>query len=437
MKFLKPATAALAIAMLLTACNAPAGEVTTTPAAVEQQSVADAQTTTAPAVETAPGTTTLEAKFDGKEYRLPAYAEALPNLKDVYKDDFLIGTAINTDQLREGTISYAIATKHYNIFTTENEMKPMYVNPEEGVFDFTAPDKFIEFGENNPDVALRGHTLVWHSQTPAWWYEGSGTDGMATSDELIARMTEYINTVMGRYKGKIKYYDVVNEAFSDSGQGLRGLYEGSFWSEIIGDLDGDGDKYDFMEQAFTIARAADPDAKLIINDYSLEQDPNKLNSFYEAVKSMLEQGVPIDGVGIQAHIQLDWPSVLNFKLAIEKLATLKEINPDLIIQVTELDVSMFAWNDQSLIIDMTPENEEKLAVRYADLFDMFREEAAKGNLEAVIMWGYNDGMSWLNGYPVAGRINHPLLFDRDLIAKPAFWGVVDRSKISAAVAETL
>ncbi|MDR0986718.1 MAG: endo-1,4-beta-xylanase [Ruminococcus sp.] len=430
MRFIKPATAALAIAMLLTACNTvQATETTTTTAA-------NVTTTAAPA-ETQPAVTTLSDKFAGKTYRLPAYAETLPNLKDVLAENFLIGTAINTDQLREGTTSLDIALKHYNIFTTENEMKPAYVNPEEGVFDFTAPDKFIEFGEANPDVALRGHTLVWHSQAPQWWFQGSGDGGLATSEELVARMTEYINTTVGRYKGKIKYWDVVNEAFSDSGNGLRAMNEGSFWPDIVGDLDGDGDKYDFMEQAFYIAREADPDAKLIINDYSLEQDPKKLNAFYDAVKSMLEQGVPIDGVGIQAHIQLEWPSVLNFKMAIEKLATLKEINPDLIIQITELDVSMFAWNDQSLTIEMTPENEKKLAVRYADLFDMFREEAAKGNLEAVIMWGYNDGMSWLNGYPVGGRVNHPLLFDRDLIAKPAFWGVVDRTQIDAAVAETL
>jgi endo-1,4-beta-xylanase len=431
MKFLKHAAAALATALLLTACNiAP-------PAPDTETTLAEVQSTLATAPEETTLGAALPAKFDGKKYRLPAYAEELPNLKDVYADDFLVGTAINTDQLREGTASYEIALKHYNIFTTENEMKPAYVNPEEGVFDFTAPDKFVEFGEAHPEVALRGHTLVWHSQSPQWWYEGSGEDGMATSEELLARMKEYITTVMTRYKGKIKYYDVVNEAISDFAPTLRQMAEGSYWANIVGDVDGDGDKFDFMEQAFTIAHETDPDAKLIINDYSLEQQPEKLNYFYDTVKSMLEQGVPIDGVGIQAHIQLDWPSLVNFKMTIEKLATLKEINPDFIIQITELDVSVYDWNNMDVTIDMTPELEKKLAVRYADLFDMFREEAAKGNIEAVIMWGFNDGMSWLNDYPVGGRINHPLLFDRDLIAKPAFWGVVDRTKIDAAVSETL
>ncbi|MDR0943114.1 MAG: endo-1,4-beta-xylanase [Ruminococcus sp.] len=429
-KILKPVTA-IAIAMLFTACN-------NVPAAVVTDTVPEIQntTTSAPAEITTVGETTVdEAMFEGKEYRLPATYETLPNLKDVFADDFYLGTAINTFQLEEGTDTYNLALKHFNIFTTENEMKPVYVNPSEGVFDFAAPDKFIAFGDANPDAILRGHTLVWHSQAPEWWFKGSGEGGRATSDELMARMTEYINTTVGRYKGKIKYWDVVNEAFSDSTGQLRQLHEQSYWAPIIGDLDGDGDEYDFIEQAFYLAREADPDAKLIINDYNLEQDPRKLNGFYDAVKSMLEQGVPIDGVGIQAHIQLEWPSIINFKMAIEKLATLKEINPDLIIQVTELDVSMYAWSDQSLTVDMNAENETKLAVRYADLFDMFREEAAKGNLETVVMWGFYDGMSWLNDYPIPGRTNHPLLFDRDLIAKPAFWGVVDRTKIDAAVEE--
>jgi endo-1,4-beta-xylanase len=431
MKILKPVTAAITILMLLTACNnVPVAEMT-------ESQAPEIQNTTTAATTAAPAQTTLDPKFDGKEYRLPAYSEALPNLKDVFADDFYVGTAINTEQLEEGSDTYNIAVKHYNIFTTENEMKPEALNPAEGEFYFDAADKFVAFGEANPDVLLRGHTLVWHSQVPQWWFQGSGDGGLATSDELLSRMREYISTVVGRYKGKIKYWDVVNEAMSDSTGKPRQMNDMSFWPGIVGDLDGDGDDLDYIEQAFYAAREADPDAILLINDYSLEQDPKKLNGFYDAVKSMLEQGVPIDGVGIQAHIQLDWPAVLNFKLAIEKLATLKEINPDLIIQVTELDVSMYAWNDQSLTVDMTPEMEKKLAVRYADLFDMFREEAAKGNLETVVMWGFNDGMTWLNNYPVEGRTNHPLLFDRDLIAKPAFWGVVDRTKIDAAVEEQL
>ena len=197
----------------------------------------------------------------------------------------------------------------------------------------------MEFGED-VGATLRGHTLVWHSQAPQWWFEGENGE-RATSEQLLARMEEYITTVMTRYQGRIQTWDVVNEAISDSNGGLRRDTEGSQYASIIGDLDGDGKDNDYIEQAFTFARAADPDAQLIINDYSLESDVGKLDVFYETVKSMLEKGVPIDGAGIQAHIQIGYPSVQLFEMAIEKLAELKELNPDFTVQVTELDVSIF------------------------------------------------------------------------------------------------
>lgn len=364
-----------------------------------------------------------------QNHLLPAWDERLPAIKDVYAGVFQVGAAINTFQLREGSDLYQTAVKHYNVFVTENEMKPMYINPSKGKFTFDAPDRFVAFGES-VGATLRGHTLVWHNQVPDWWFKGEN-GGNATSEELLARMEEYITTVVGRYKGRIHTWDVVNEAISDGSAGLRD----SKWVQIIGDLDGDGNSYDFMEQAFRLARAADPEAQLIINDYSLESDARKLNDFYTAVKTMLEKGVPIDGAGIQAHIQIDYPSVQTFEAAIEKLASLKELNPDFKVQITELDVSLFAWNDQSKTKDMTPQLQQQLAERYADLFDMFRRQADKGNLDMVVTWGIYDGSSWLDGFPVAGRTNAPLLFDRDMKAKPAFWGVVDREEIPQAITE--
>ena len=363
------------------------------------------------------------------KYLLPAYDESLPAIKDVYADAFKVGAAINTFQLREGSPFYKTVVKHYNVFVTENEMKPMYINPSKGKFTFDAPDRFVAFGESL-GASLRGHTLVWHNQVPDWWFKGDN-GANATREELLARMEEYITTVMGRYKGRIHTWDVVNEAITDSGSGLRD----SKWVQIIGDMDGDGNNYDFMEQAFRFARAADPDAQLIINDYSLESDARKLNDFYTAVKTMLEKGVPIDGAGIQAHIQIDYPSVDTFEKAIEKLASLKELNPDFTVQITELDVSLFAWNDQSKTKDMTPELQRQFAKRYADLFDMFRRQAAKGNLDMVVTWGVYDGSSWLDGFPVAGRTNAPLLFDRSFNAKPAFWALIDPAMMEEAIAE--
>lgn len=369
---------------------------------------------------------------DPLQYVLPAFDDAVPSLWETYADAFKVGAAVNTDQLVEGSDFYRTVTKHYNVFVTENEMKPQYMNPSEGTFSFDAADRFVEFGED-VGATLRGHTLVWHSQAPQWWFEGENGE-RATSEQLLARMEEYITTVMTRYQGRIQTWDVVNEAISDSNGGLRRDTEGSQYASIIGDLDGDGKDNDYIEQAFTFARAADPDAQLIINDYSLESDVGKLDVFYETVKSMLEKGVPIDGAGIQAHIQIGYPSVQLFEMAIEKLAELKELNPDFTVQVTELDVSIFPWGDESKLKELTPELQTELAERYAELFEMFRRQAEKGNLDMVVTWGVYDGGSWLDNYPVAGRVNAPLLFDRKLMTKPAFWGVIDPALIPDAVA---
>lgn len=361
-------------------------------------------------------------------YHLPAYDDQVPSLREAYADFFKVGAAINTFQLQEGSDFYKTVIKHYNVFVTENEMKPQYINPSKGTFSFDAPDRFVAFGES-VGASLRGHTLVWHNQVPQWWFKGEN-GGTATSEELLARMEEYISTVMGRYKGRIHTWDVVNEAISDGSSGLRD----SDWVRIIGDLDGDGNAYDFMEYAFRYAREADPDAQLIINDYSLESDSRKLNDFYTAVRTMLEKGVPIDGAGIQAHVSLGYPSIATFEQAIEKLASLKELNPSFTVQITELDVSLFAWNDQSKTKEMTPKLQQKFAEYYADLFTMFKRQAEKGNLDMVVTWGVFDGSSWLDGFPVSGRTNAPLLFDRSFMTKPAFWGVIDPALIPEAIA---
>jgi endo-1,4-beta-xylanase len=429
----KRATLLMSLVLMLASCGGQkpasndvttAGETTTAP---ETVSAAESTTTTIAAAAAGP--------YAGMSYRLPAYFDEIPALKDTYKDVFLSGTAINSEFLTDTTTDYyQTVAKHYDVLVTENEMKPQYLNPSEGEFDFTAPDRYVEAGASM-GMKMRGHTLVWHSQVPMWWFKGSGEGGAATSEELLARMKEYIDTVMGRYKGKIYSWDVVNECISDNGPDLRREWEGSQWAKIVGDLDGDGNDNDFIEQAFIYAREADPDAQLVLNDYSIEQDPKKLDRFYNLAKSMLEKGVPLDAVGLQAHIQVGYPNIQTFEAAIEKLATLRELNPDLKILVTELDVSIFDWNDQSKTKEMTPEFEKQLAERFADLYEMFARQAAKGNLETVVTWGFFDGSSWLDGYPVPGRTNAPLLFDRSMVAKPAFWGVTDRSLIDAAVAE--
>jgi GH35 family endo-1,4-beta-xylanase len=404
------------IITLLTACTAPVKPAETT-----------IETTTTEAITTTTAIT-FEPVFD-ESLRAIAYADNLPSLKDAYADYFLMGAAIDVGHLREGSATQRIIDKHYNFLTTGNELKPEYINTSEGVFEFETPDQFIAYGDSHPDVKLRGHTLVWHSQVPAWWFEN------ADSEKLMARMEEYITTVVGRYKGKIDTWDVVNEPISDSSGDLRRDSDSSKWVGIVGDLDGDGYDSDYIEQAFIFADKADPDAQLIINDYNIEFDTKKMNAMYDLIERMLLKGIPVDGVGLQCHVQLGGTNAETIEKAIEKFAELKKIKPDFAIQITELDVSIFSWNDQSKTKEITPELEIELAEYYRDLYEMFKRQAEKGNLELVVSWGFYDGASWLDGYPVVGRVNAPLLFNRRFYAKPAFWGVVDPTQIEACAAE--
>jgi GH35 family endo-1,4-beta-xylanase len=412
MKRIIALTAAL---LILASCGEPA-----TPPITETTAATTTEITAAPPV------------IDDS-LRAIAYADNLPSLAEVYAPYFLMGAAIDVPHLAEGSKTQRIINKHYNFLTTGNELKPEYINTADGVFDFDNPDKFVEYGELHPDVKLRGHTLVWHSQVPGWWFRGE--EGKITSEELLGRMEEYITTVVGRYKGKIDTWDVVNEPISDSSGDLRRSGESSKWAGIIGDIDGDGFDSDYIEQAFIFAHQADPSAQLIINDYNIESDTRKMNAMYDLVERMLKKGIPVDGVGLQCHVQMGGTSPETIEKAIEKFAKLKEINPDFSIQITELDVSIFSWNDTAKTKEITPELETELALYYQNLYEMFKRQAEKGNLELVVSWGFYDGASWLDSYPVSGRINAPLLFDRDFRAKPAFWGVVDPSKIEACAAE--
>jgi endo-1,4-beta-xylanase len=441
------ALAAVTIALLtLSACGVVnTGESTAFESAAETTFEAVATTAqetaaTPAAVTTAPITKstappTMAAVTAPDVLRSIAFSDNLPSLKDVYADYFDMGVAIDVGFLANNSVPRRVIDKHFNFLTTGNEFKPTYINPSAGEFKFDTPDEFTAYGDTHTDVKLRGHTLVWHSQVPAWWFKGSGTGGRATSDELMSRMEEYITTVVTRYKGKIDTWDVVNEVMSDSSGDLRRDREMSQWASIVGDLDGDGYDSDFIEQAFLFADKADPDAQLIINEYNIEFDARKLNAIYDLCERMLKKGIPVDGVGFQSHVQLNSVTIETFEKSIEKMAELKKLNPDFKVQITELDVSIFSWNDRSTKKEITSELEIELGEYYRDLFEMFRRQAEKGNLDVVVLWGLYDGASWLDSEPVRGRTNAPLLFDRLYCAKPAFWGVVDPSLIEACAAE--
>ena len=356
------------------------------------------------------------------------YQRDIPELKNVFKDYFPVGTCVNPEQISSSDIHSEFIKYQYNTLVPGNFMKPDALQPTEGNFYWDDTDKYVKYGQDN-DMILRGHTLVWHSQIPDWFFQDKDDPTKPASSELLrSRLENHIKTIVGRYKGKIEYWDVVNEVISDS-SGLRGNEENSKWKSIIGDLDGDGYDSDYIELAFKYAHEADPDAKLIINEYGTEGSTRKRDDLYNLVERMLKKGIPVDGVGLQSHISMYSPSAQQNKECIEKFATLKKYNPNFTVQVTELDMSIYSGDNEG-IKTVTEDILAQQANQYKALFDVYKEEAKKGNLSLVMLWGNSDDDTWLDTFPVkTGRLNAPLLFDRNLQAKPAYWAIVDPSKI--------
>ncbi|HUA37528.1 MAG TPA: endo-1,4-beta-xylanase [Candidatus Sulfopaludibacter sp.] len=337
---------------------------------------------------------------------------AQTTLKEAFKNDFLIGVAINQKQFdNEDQRGDPIIKAQFNAISPENILKWESVHPEPDRYDFTEADRYVEFGEAN-HMTIVGHTLVWHNQTPKWVFQD--TNGApATREVLLERMRDHIHTVVGRYKGRIKIWDVVNEALQDNGT-LRK----SPWEKIIGD--------DYIEKAFQYAHEADPDAILRYNDYSLENTP-KRNGAIALIKKLQAEGVPVTAIGLQDHVKMDWPTVEQEDATISDFAKL-----GLKVMITELDVNVLGGARTAEITEMAnqagsnayanglpPAVQQALAKRYADLFTVFVKH--HDDISLVTFWGVTDGDSWLN---MRGRINHPLLFDRAGQPKPAFDAVI-------------
>jgi endo-1,4-beta-xylanase len=332
----------------------------------------------------------------------------IPRLRDVLAGVLPLGAAVTPEMVDPSDPHFRLLTKHYGVIVAGNAMKPESLQPREGVFRFAQADKLVAFADRT-GTRLRGHTLVWHNQTPAWFFEDPDDPAKVASKALLLqRLKDHITTVASHFAGEVDTWDVVNEVVSDR-SGLRTGDEGSRWYEIAGP--------DYIEAAFRAARAADPNAKLAINDYNLESDRTKQDTMVELVKGMKERGVPVDVVGLQGHISLYGPSVDDFRQAIERFSAL-----GVKVQVTELDVSVYRGASEAKK-DPTPDLMAQQARRYAELFAMFREEAAAGRLDMVVLWGTADDDTWLDNFPVLGRPDAPLLFDRNLQAKPAFWAV--------------
>ena len=334
-----------------------------------------------------------------------AGAEQVPALKDAYAGQFLIGFAARAAYQGDD----AINQRHFNAVTAENAMKWESLQPSPGRFNFGAADSLVLYAEKH-DMEVTGHTLVWHSQTPDWVFYDENRNELSR-EALIERMREHIHTVVGRYKGRVASWDVVNEAVEfDAATQKWGLRD-SKWRQIIGD--------DYIELAFRFAHEADPGASLLYNDYSAT-DPGKRDAIYQLVEDLLAKGVPIHGIGMQGHWDITYPSTTAVRSAIEKYSSL-----GVGVSITEMDVSVFGWNDRTnRYASGLPESiAAQQAQTYASYFKVFQEFSDV--IDRVTFWGVCDNHSWKNNYPVQGRRDHPLLFDAEGNPKPAFWAVLD------------
>ncbi|SEN88308.1 endo-1,4-beta-xylanase [Amphibacillus marinus] len=326
-------------------------------------------------------------------------------LKDYFRNQFLIGAAVNQSTI---DTDQELLNKHFNSITAENEMKFEEIHPEPNQYNFEIADKFMQFAEDN-GIGLRGHTLVWHNQTPDWFFvDNKGNDVGRT--ELLRRMKEHIDTVVKRYKGRIYAWDVVNEAVEDHGEQI---YRQSKWLTIIGE--------DFIDYAFRYAHEADPDALLFYNDYN-ESNPVKREKIYQLVKGMLDRGVPIHGVGLQAHWSLYHPTYGEIEAALKRYAEL-----GLTLHITEMDVSVYAFDDKRT--DLTEPSKEMLflqAERYDRFFELFNRYAE--HISSVTFWGVRDSYTWLNDFPVRGRKNWPFLLDANGQPKPAYDHIITKKE---------
>jgi GH35 family endo-1,4-beta-xylanase len=334
-------------------------------------------------------------------------------LKDYYRDYFPIGVSVSLRSIT-GSDS-AIIIREFNSLTPENAMKMGPIHPTEDRYNWRDADAIVDFATRH-GMKVRGHNLCWHEQTPPWLFRDS-TGATVTKEVLLQRLKDHISTVVGRYKGKVYAWDVVNEAIDDdSTKFLRN----SPWYRICGD--------EFIAKAFEYAHTADPQAQLFYNDYNTER-PEKRERVYRLLKQLVDAGVPITGVGLQGHWSIYEPSAQQLQAAIDRFSSL-----GLKVQITELDVSVYPWEkfrrprrpDESDAF--TPDLEKRHADQYKMIFSTFRANAAPNSsgrkLTGVTFWNVTDCNSWLDNYPVPGRKNYPLLFDTNGQRKKAYWDVV-------------
>jgi endo-1,4-beta-xylanase len=346
-------------------------------------------------------------------------------LKDIFKDDFYIGAALSLDQIEgRDPDGIALVEKHFNSIVAENILKWEEIHPQRNRYNFEPADKYAEFGEKN-NMFVVGHTLVWFYQTPDWVFEDESGNPL-DREALLARMKEHIFSVMGRYKGRIHGWDVVNEAIVEDGS-----FRKCKWYEIIGE--------DYVQKAFEYAREADPSSELYYNDYDYCKKP-KCEGIIKLIGDLQSRGIKVDGVGIQGHWFLEHPDINeieDYVLALGKLGVK--------IMVTELDVGVLPFYPcDTPVRDLSSfdtETQKKYnpytegipdsvlkeqADRYAELFSLFLRHRDK--FDRITFWAVHDKQSWRSYLPIRGRTEYPMLFDRKCKPKPAFDAVVKIGK---------
>lgn len=343
------------------------------------------------------------------------------SLKSNFKNNFFIGAAINENIiLEEDSLSENILKNEFNTISPENSLKWMFLQPKPNTFYFDIADKYVAFGEKN-NMHIVGHTLVWHTQLAEFMNEVKDSATMAN------HLKNHINTVVNRYKGKIHTWDVVNEALNEDGS----LRKSVFFNVL-------GEQY--VLQAFKLAEKADPNAELVYNDYNLYK-PSKRAGVVRLVKKLQESGAKINGVGMQAHWNLNNPTIEDIEKSIIAYSEL-----GVKVSFTELDISVLPnpWDLEGAEVNQNFEKYEgdafmnpypsqipdsvqvKLAERYEEIFKLFLKHEDK--IDRVTFWGVTDTHSWLNGWPIKGRTNYPLLFNRKYQPKKAYKSILDLKK---------
>lgn len=409
-------TASLAFGLIGCGSEPQQNETTPTPVPTQEIQVTESpEPTKEPTATPEPTPTEVEEEVR-TEFYISAIDEELPSLAEYWKDYFKIGIAVGKSEVAKD-ITNELIISQFNSMTCGNEMKPDSLLSRQATLDngsetcpavdFHNCDGMLSFCQEN-GIAMRGHTLLWHEQTPDWFfnvgYSNATGAERVTRDVMLERMENYIRLVMEyvntEYPGVVYAWDVVNEAIAPNEGDPDGLRKKCPWYEVVGP--------DYIEKAFEYARKyADPEQKLFYNDYNT-YDSTKRRAIYNLVTKIQAQG-NIDGVGMQSHIGMDSPSVLEYQETIEKFC-----ETGLEVQITELDIGLESNTEEALM---------KEGSRYKRLFMMFKNimDNKRANITSITIWGLADNNSWLNK---DGKTCYPLLFNRMLETKPAFWGAM-------------